>query len=119
MGLADDISSAATLDDGTHLIEAFGEIDSVTAPALQRALLSGLAEGHERVVLDLSGVSFMDSSGIGAVMAAYAEAKDRTAVFAVVSGDSHASHRFRIMGLDTILRLFPSRDAALAGVRAG
>ena len=71
------------------------------------------------MVLDLSRVSFMDSSGIGAVMAAYAEARERGARFAVVCAENHPAQRIRMMGLDTILAVFPSRDAALAGIGSG
>ena len=114
-----DTFSAATLADGTYLIEAAGEIDASSAPVLQQAVLAGLAAGHGRVVLDLSAVSFMDSSGIGAVIAGWAEARDRDARLAVVCGESHAAHRFRMMGLDAILEVSADRDQALERVRSG
>ena len=114
-----DAFSTETLDDGTHVVYAHGEIDSSSAPVLQRALLAAPAAGHERVVLDLSGVSFLDSSGVGAVMAGYAEAQERRARFAVVCTDNHAAQRIRIMGLDNLLDIFPSREDALRQIRSG
>ena len=114
-----DVFSTVTLADGTHVIEVFGEIDASSAPALQQAVISGLAAGHERVVLDLSAVSFMDSSGIGAVVAGWAEARDRAARLAVACGESHAAHRLRMMGLDAILEVSADRVQALERVRSG
>ena len=119
MSYGREVFSTATLEDGTSIVEALGEIDSSSAPALQEALLLALAEGHERVVLDLSDVSFMDSSGIGAVMAGYAEARARQAPFAVVCADSYPAQRIRAMGLDAVLEVFPTRDRALERVRTG
>ncbi|MDP8943326.1 MAG: STAS domain-containing protein [Actinomycetota bacterium] len=119
MSLESDIFSTATLPDGTHVIEVVGEIDSSSAPALQRVLIAALSEGHERVVLDLSTVSFMDSSGVGAVMAGYAEARIRDARLAVACGESHAAQRLRMMGLDAVLDVSDDRDQALARVRSG
>ena len=119
MSFEPDIFSTTTLPDGTRVIEVGGEIDSSSAPALQRALLAALSEGHERVVLDLSTVAFMDSSGIGAVMAGYAEARFRDARLAVVCGESHAAQRLRMMGLDAILDVSDDRDQALARLRSG
>ena len=119
MSYDSDIVSTATLGDGTYLVEASGEIDASTAPLLQRTLLSAFAEGHERLVLDISPVTYMDSSGIGAVMAAYAEARQRDARFAVVCAENHPAQRIRGMGLEAVLAVFPDRKRALAGVGPG
>ncbi len=100
------------LDDGIVLIEAIGEIDASSAPKLQRELLSALGDGRDRVLLDLSAVTYMDSSGIGAVIAAYAEARERGARLAVVCGDGHAAKRIRVMGLDALLGPVKTRDEA-------
>jgi anti-sigma B factor antagonist len=52
--------------DGATIVAVAGEIDLATAPELRTALLA--AEGD--VTVDLAGVSFMDSSGLGALVAA-------------------------------------------------
>jgi anti-sigma B factor antagonist len=56
----------------TRLLQASGEIDILSAPALRSALLPAL-ETAERVVLDLSGVSFLGSSGLAVLV----EARDQ------------------------------------------
>ena len=119
MSFGSELFSTATLPDGTYVVEAFGEIDSASAPALQRALLAALSQGHERLLVDLSAVTFMDSSGIGAVMAGWAEARERDARLAIACGESHAAHRLRMMGLDAILEVSGDREEALGRVRSG
>lgn len=60
------------LVDGTHRVVPTGELDLVTAPLLARALVEaeGAGDGSAPIVLDLTGVTFMDSSGLAAVLEA-------------------------------------------------
>jgi anti-sigma B factor antagonist len=53
--------------DGSTLVVASGEIDIATSPALREALLAA-AESSGRVVVDLSAVTFLDSTGLGVLM---------------------------------------------------
>ncbi|MEN3307284.1 MAG: anti-sigma factor antagonist [Micromonosporaceae bacterium] len=67
--------------DGTVVIAACGEIDMGTAPRLRDALTAALAgDSVRRVLLDMSGVTFLDSSGIAALIDAHHAAArgDRT-----------------------------------------
>ncbi len=118
MTYGDNMVSIGEGDDGIVVVEAVGEIDASSAPELQGVLLSVFGDGHDRVVLDLSGVTFMDSSGIGSVVAAYAEARERRARFVVACGEGHAARRIRIMGLDSLLDTVDSCDEARARIVA-
>jgi anti-anti-sigma factor len=64
--------------DATVLVLA-GELDIASAPTLERAIEELDAEGAQRVVIDLGGVTFMDSTGLRALLLAH----QRT------SGDGH------------------------------
>ncbi len=119
MSYDDHTISISDLDDGLVLVEAIGEIDASSAPELQRDLLSVLADGRDRVLLDLSAVTYLDSSGVGAVVAAYAETRERGARLAVVGGDGHAAKRFRVMGLDALLEPVRSREEARERLTGG
>ena len=59
-----------------------GELDVVSAPELQQHLDEVLAEQHERVMLDLTGLTFVDSAGVSVLIKAKqaAEASGRTLV---------------------------------------
>lgn len=59
-----------------------GELDVVSAPALQQCLNEVLAEEHARVMLDLNGLEFVDSAGVSVLIRAKqaAEAGGRTLV---------------------------------------
>ncbi|MBD0291130.1 MAG: STAS domain-containing protein, partial [Thermoleophilia bacterium] len=53
-----------------HLVSAWGEVDLYVAPELRAALLGALAEEPEVLVVDLMPVTFIDSTALGALVAA-------------------------------------------------
>lgn len=56
--------------DGCTIVELRGEIDMTVAPALRTTLKQLVADGHVDLVLDLSAMVFIDSSGLSAFIAA-------------------------------------------------
>ncbi len=57
-------------DAGGTTVTVAGEIDVATSPALRRELHDALDNGASRVVVDLSGTTFIDSSGLGVLVGA-------------------------------------------------
>lgn len=53
---------------GWVVVRVSGEMDLVTSPVLRRRMHSAVADGRRDVVLDLSGVRFCDSSGVGVLI---------------------------------------------------
>jgi anti-sigma B factor antagonist len=51
-----------------------GEIDILAGPAVERAVVRAVAMSVRTIVMDLSAVTFIDSTGLGALVAAYREA---------------------------------------------
>lgn len=62
---------------GTCVVAVAGEVDLATAPQLDAALTGLLSAGRERVVLDLSEVTFLASRGIAVLIDAHERAVDR------------------------------------------
>ncbi|WP_067683415.1 STAS domain-containing protein [Nocardia miyunensis] len=96
--------------EGVTVIAARGEIDILSVPLLQSSFERVRAEGGSLVV-DLSEVGFMGSAGLSALLvAAEAVAPRKLRVVA-----SNAVRRpIEVTGLDTMLALFVTLDAALA-----
>ena len=118
MSSEDDTLSSTRVAGDIVLIEAAGEVDASSAPRLQRELLSALAGGARRLVLDLAAVTYMDSSGIAAIIAGYAEAKDRDVRLSVICGGGHAARRIQVMGLEALLHPVTTRQEAYERVTA-
>ena len=92
-----------------------GEVDVYAAPALRDGLTELLQDGSS-VVVDLSEVGFLDSTGLGALVAARTAAAERGAVLPLVCTDQRILNLFTITGLDGVFKIYETVDAALAGL---
>ncbi|MHB9860927.1 STAS domain-containing protein [Streptomyces sp. YIM S03343] len=106
---------------GWAVLRVVGELDLVTSPTLRQRVHEAVAEGHHRLVVDLSGVYFCDSSGVGVLIAArrlIRSCQGRLRIVLPADGDSEASHVNRVLGALGVRRLFtvfPDVDSAVAG----
>ena len=89
---------------GAH-VAMTGELDIATAPKLEEEVRRLEAEGRNLIVLDLRGLEFMDSSGLRALLAADARARDRGARLVIVRGDDRIQRVLRITRLDERLEI--------------
>jgi anti-sigma B factor antagonist len=71
--------------EGTARLELLGELDIGTAPKLDEAVEGALDDGCREVVLDLAGTTFLDSSGLSALIRAARTVDARRGTMAVVS----------------------------------
>jgi anti-sigma B factor antagonist len=101
--------------DGTLVVQLNGELDLYNAHVVREQLQNAVAAGPKRVVLDLSGVSFIDSTGLGVLIEARTLMTDRDA-FQLVSPGVEARRALAISGLDRLFVIHESLEAALAGV---
>ena len=69
-----------------------------------------------QLVVDLTDVTFIDSSGLSALLTASTQARERGGAVALVLADGEPPSIFRFRGVDRLLALYPSREAALAGL---
>ena len=111
----DPVTVHTKTDDGSPVVVVTGEIDMATAPMLGRELTAAIESGDGPVVLDLSDVTFFDSSGLRVAIVAHRELGERDRRLAVVcKPEGHVRRTFALAGLSDVLDLHPSRDAALA-----
>lgn len=92
-----------------------GRLDLVTASRLRAEIAATVAEGRPRVVVDLEGVTFVDSSGLGALIAGLKVARDAGGELRIANAGKQAVTVLSITRLDRVLRQYPSVDEALAG----
>lgn len=96
------------------LVELEGEIDLHSAPPLKAALLEIASAPSVCVALDLNGVSFLDSTGIGALVGALKKTREGGGQIAFFGAKPRVKRVFEIAGLWNALPFYESRDAALA-----
>ncbi|GAA2795494.1 STAS domain-containing protein [Nonomuraea dietziae] len=86
-----------------------GELDMVTASWLRQELDQVFAEpGRKRLILDLSGLTFCDSSGLGAMIGAYNQVQQTGGQIALVGAQERLRSLLVRTGLDRILPHYPT-----------
>ena len=104
------------LHDGGWLLVLRGVVDLFTAPQLKAALAEALATAPNRIVVDLREVSVLDSSGLAAIVGAHRRLKNAGGTLDVVVGDRGTALKFRVTGLDQLMRIWtapPPRPVAI------
>jgi anti-anti-sigma factor len=87
------------IDPGNAIVAAFGELDMVTADELDAALRQALDGGCRHLVLDLRGLTFMDSQGLHLVIGWSSLAEKCGVAFAIIQGGPAVRRLFEIVGL--------------------
>lgn len=100
---------------GWSVVSVYGEVDVATSPDLRERLIELINEGRHRLVLDLEGVDFLDSTGLGTIIGALKRARTHGGDLRLVCTETRITRLFEITGLDKAVPLLPSLDAAVAG----
>jgi anti-sigma B factor antagonist len=103
-----------TLTPGLNLLAVSGEIDLFAAPELKETIADAIDGQACDLIVDLTRTAFIDSSGLGAVLMAMKRARSHGGRMVVVDGEGGVAQAFRVAGVDQIVTIVASREAALA-----
>jgi anti-sigma B factor antagonist len=95
------------------VITVHGEIDIATAPQLREHLAAAVAGGGP-VVVDLLGVSFLDSTALGALIGGLRASREADIPLQLVVAEPRILKVFEITGLDTVFTVVPTLADAVA-----
>ena len=109
-----DISSV----DSADLIDVRGELDIASALGLAGPLTDIATDGDRHVVLDLTGLSFMDSTGMSVLLNARRRLTRQGRQLLVVCPEGPVMRLFELTSLVDTLRVHPSKEAALAALHS-
>jgi anti-sigma B factor antagonist len=98
---------------GTAVVSLQGEIDLQNSPDLRKELLGWLAEGQD-VVVDLSAVDYIDSSGIASLVEAYQTARHQDGRFSLAAVSPAALRVLKLARLDEVFVIHAGVEQALA-----
>lgn len=99
--------------DGCTVVSVAGDVDISTSPALRAALAEATAAGRP-VVVDLTGVPFVDSTALGVLVGAYTALRNTGHRLAVVNDHEAVLKVLRITALDEVLGVRPTVAEAVA-----
>ncbi|HJP72679.1 MAG TPA: STAS domain-containing protein [Pseudonocardiaceae bacterium] len=98
---------------GTIVLKVAGEVDMVTAPALENAVRKALTESPDTLVIDLSAAEFFSSAGIAVLVLAHRNGAGVS--LRIVARDRIVLRPLELTGLTDDLAIYPDLEAALAG----
>jgi anti-sigma B factor antagonist len=105
--------------DGYELLAVEGEIDIATSPRLIAALNEAVTDTTGAVLVDLSAVEFMDSTGLALLIRVQRRMSRRDRGFAVVCPDGPVRRIFELTDMVETLRVMPTREAARSAASDG
>ncbi|MCC7493374.1 MAG: STAS domain-containing protein [Fimbriimonadaceae bacterium] len=103
--------------DGVRIVRPSGEVDIASVVVLQEALNRLLDDGATRLVVNLEGLDYLDSTGIGCVTAARRRARDLGGDVVLVCTRERVLRLFKITGLDQVFSICASGTEALAKLK--
>jgi anti-sigma B factor antagonist len=108
------IDVTTTEDRQVQLFLLGGTLDVATSPTLRAALLEAADHNNHEIVVDLSQLEFLDSTGLGALIGAHRRATEHHGSVRLVAHDGQILRLLRITGLLEVFAVYPSLDAALS-----
>jgi anti-sigma B factor antagonist len=110
-----DLSLAHRFEGAATVVEVGGEIDVYTAPKLREEIISLVESGHYRLVLDMEGVEFLDSTGLGVLVGGLKRVRAHDGALHLVCTQERILKIFRITGLT---KVFPIHATVADAVQA-
>jgi len=102
-------------ENGVTVIVPTGRLDVAGAPALREALSEITQDGPPRVVIDLEAVSFVDSTGLGSVIAALKQLRTTQGELRLAAPNQQVRVVLELTTLDRVFPYYASVEEALAG----
>lgn len=103
-----------TESSGVSVVAPRGDIDMATVDEVKRALAGLIARGQPRLLIDLSGVGYIDSSGMGALVATMKQARAAGGDLKLCGLQDEVRSIFEVTRLIRAMSIHPTRQEALA-----
>jgi anti-sigma B factor antagonist len=104
---------------GRRLIAVHGELDLFTTPELRTRINDLIDEGTRELIVDLSETAFVDSTGLGVLLAAMKRLRSCDGELVIIDSSSNVLKTFKIAGVDQILTIVRSYEQASAALDNG
>ena len=89
----------------TATLQILGELDALTVPEIRPELDRIVSDGTQRVVVDLTGLRLVDSSGVGAIVSLFKRVRAEGREFDVTGVQGQPLQIFEVLRLDHVFRL--------------
>ncbi len=104
--------------DGMKVLDVAGEIDVYTAPQFKEAVNGIIAGGQKHLIIDMSDVTYMDSSGFGTLLSATRRLRPQGGTINLVKCNTSIDRILRITRLNTVFATYDSIGDAISATQA-
>ena len=101
--------------DGYAVLSVRGEVDVYTAPKFRERLIQLVSDGKHRIIVDLEGVDFLDSTGLGVLVGGLKRLRSHDGDLLLVCTQSRILKVFEITGLTKVFSIYDSVEDAVSG----
>ena len=101
--------------DGVAVVRLVGRLDLASAEAVKQQLVQAVGAGHRQLVVDLDGVDFLDSSGLGALIGGLKVARVARGNLRIARPNDQVRLVLELTTLDRVLYPYTTVEEALAG----
>jgi anti-sigma B factor antagonist len=108
-----------SIEEGVAVLAMEGEVDLHYAPVLRSLLQAKIKARCPTLIIDLSGVTFIDSAGLAAIVEYFRDAADHQGVVCLTGLDHNLRMTFEIVRLDQVIPIFRTKTEAIAELKAG
>jgi anti-sigma B factor antagonist len=102
-------------DNGVTVVAPTGRLDVAGAPALKDAIAEAARNTPARVVIDMEGVSFVDSTGLGSVIAALKQLRSSQGELRLAAPNQQVRVVLELTTLDRVFPYYATVEEALTG----
>jgi anti-sigma B factor antagonist len=110
-----DLGLDVSEQNGHAVLAVSGEVDVATVPRLREQLHALVAEGNQRIIVNLDGVDFLDSTGLGVLVGALKRVRSNDGDLFLVCTQPRIRKVFEVTGLTKVFSLFDTVEDAAVG----
>lgn len=103
--------------DGVPVLDVDGEIDIYTTPQFKEAVSAAIGEGARAIVINMSRVTYMDSSGFGTLLSATKRLRPTDGALYLAGCNEAITRMLQITRLNTIFGIYATEEEAFAAVQ--
>lgn len=100
------------LENDTWMVACQGRLDQSLNPQLEQSLSDLLASGHQRLIIDLSGASYVNSGGLRCLVTAWRQSRAQGGDLVLFGLNNRLEEIFSLVGFDRVFQIYPTLDDA-------
>ena len=107
------------VEGGIAVVQPEGRIDTLAAEQLDQVLQAAVAEGNDRIVVDMSKVEYISSAGLRSLAAVLVKCRDEGGDMKVAALNERVTRVFKIIGFDLLMSVTDTPETAIGEFSSG